>query len=522
MKTIALKSLESRKNEVKCDVCIVGGGTAGIYLGVQLVKKGLTVVILEAGGRVCADAESLGFEAEFNGTPYRGAIEGRAFGLGGTTSRWGGLVIPHSEQDCRPTGESGFDPWQHIVSVVDQYADDVYRTLGFTSPPENAEARMFLGDTVDRLEDSGIRTKIARYLPFRQKNFSTLLDDLPSGKEDLTIFLNAVAREWQVTMDPNGKSRVMAAKAQCGANTVTVTADSFVLAAGAIESARILLEIERQLVFDPFQPESAIGRYLGDHLSCSVATVSGKNWEKAVGLFQPRFAEGKMCSFRFLDRSVPTEAPRAFAHFVFDDKNDGFELAKKVLRGMQSKSMPDVSLGEVVRGASGISQLAWQRLVNSRLYISNEADIRFQLDIEQEPHPDNKITLEKKKDEFGRPVPLIEWEIREADYEAIRETTNRFLRKWSGGKRDVPELTPLPEEASERKPHDAYHPVGICRLGTDEESVVDPELKVHGTKNLSVLSTGIFPSAGTANPTFSMLCFSELLADCLREKVNIR
>jgi choline dehydrogenase-like flavoprotein len=519
METINPKSLDGKKTEVTCDVCIVGGGTAGIYLGVQLVKMGLAVVILEAGGRVCADAESLGFEAEFNGTPYRGAIEGRAFGLGGTTSRWGGLVIPHSEQDCRSTEESGFDPWQHIVSVVDQYADDVYRTLGFTSPLGGTEARKFLRNTVDRLEDSGIRTKVARYLPFRQKNFSTLLDDLPSEKEDLTIFLNAVAREWQVTMDPDGKSRVTAAKARCGTRTVTVTADSFVLAAGAIESARILLEMERQLDFDLFQPESAIGHYLGDHLSCSVATVRAENWEKAVRLFQPRFAEGRMCSFRFLDRSVPKEAPRAFAHFVFDDKNDGFELAKKVLRGMQSKSMPDVPLGEVVRGASGISQLAWQRLVNSRLHISNEADIRFQLDIEQEPNFDNKVILGKKRDESGRPVPLIEWGIREADYEAIRETTNRFLRKWPGGKRGIPELTPLPEEASERKPHDAYHPVGICRLGTDGESVVDPELKVHGTKNLSVLSTGIFPSAGTANPTFSMLCFSELLARCLKKKV---
>jgi hypothetical protein len=187
---------------------------------------------------------------------------------------------------------------------------------------------------------------------------------------------------------------------------------------------------------------------------------------------------------------------------------------------MQSKSIPDVSIGEALRGASGISKLAWQRLVHSRLHVSDEAGIRFQLDVEQEPSFDNKITLGNEEDEFGRPVPLIEWEIRDADYEAIRETTNRFLRKWPGGTGDIPELTPLPETASERKPHDAYHPVGICRLGTDAESVVDPELKVHGTKNLNVLSTGIFPSAGTANPTFSMLCFSELLAICLSEKVG--
>ena len=52
-------------------------------------------------------------------------------------------------------------------------------------------------------------------------------------------------------------------------------------------------------------------------------------------------------------------------------------------------------------------------------------------------------------------------------------------------------------------------------MGEDSESVVSPDLKVHGTSNVSVLSTAVFPSAGSANPTFGMLCFAERLAETL-------
>lgn len=65
----------------------------------------------------------------------------------------------------------------------------------------------------------------------------------------------------------------------------------------------------------------------------------------------------------------------------------------------------------------------------------------------------------------------------------------------------------------EVKPHDAYHPVGTCRMGEDGEAVVGRDLKVRGFANLWVASTGVLPSAGTANPTFTMLCLTQQLAE---------
>ncbi len=56
------------------------------------------------------------------------------------------------------------------------------------------------------------------------------------------------------------------------------------------------------------------------------------------------------------------------------------------------------------------------------------------------------------------------------------------------------------------------HPCGTLKMGIDKMAVVDENLKVWGVENLWVASTGVLPSAGTANPTFTILCLAERLS----------
>ena len=73
------------------DIGIIGAGAAGAYLANRLSQLGLNAALIEAGTEVCKPLREIGFGAEFIRSYYPGAVEGRAFGLGGSTSRWGGL-----------------------------------------------------------------------------------------------------------------------------------------------------------------------------------------------------------------------------------------------------------------------------------------------------------------------------------------------------------------------------------------------------------------------------------------------
>ena len=55
-------------------------------------------------------------------------------------------------------------------------------------------------------------------------------------------------------------------------------------------------------------------------------------------------------------------------------------------------------------------------------------------------------------------------------------------------------------------------------MGKNKESVVDENLKVYGTENLWVVSTGVLPTAGSANPTFTMLCLADRLVEQITQK----
>lgn len=518
MQIIDARCLDTEAATENCGVCIIGAGAAGLYLGVRLAQSGMDVIILEAGGRVGGDGGSVGIDCAFEGEPYRGASEGRFFGLGGSTSRWGGALVPHSELDIRPARAGGFDPWRHIVTVVEERTAQVLQTLGLdVQHDDRATPRRFFGSTAARLRSRGLEISMARYLPFRRKNLAFLLKRSCGGAGRLRVFLHTVAVDWQIGAGAESDVRIKRVTARSGKRAMTVFARSFVLAAGAIESTRILLEIQRQAGSASFCRGTPLGCYLGDHLSCRIAEVPSGQSALAAGLFGPRFSRGWMRTVRFVERSAPAGSPRCFAHFIFENENAGFQLAKKVLGGLQARSLPAISAKELIGGVTGVLAMAWQFLVRSRLYIGPETPTHLQLDVEQQPNVENRIRLGDQRDAWGRPIAVVQWQVRAEDEEAIRSTTRRLLALWPGPQIGFPELRQVKDVASgQNKPYDAYHPVGTCRMGQNGDSVVDPGLKVHGTSNLSVLSTAVFPTAGTANPTFSMLCLGEALADDLR------
>jgi len=224
-----------------------------------------------------------------------------------------------------------------------------------------------------------------------------------------------------------------------------------------------------------------------------------------------------MRGIRLLEMFPPVGAPRSFAHFLFPTESTGFSLAKKLLGSVQKRCLPAVSIGEVTSGLGDLARLAYYRYAKSRMYVPSGQPIHLQLDMEQYPVRENRVSLLPERDEYGRKKTSIRWEISDQDMAAIEETAMRILSMWPGSPVGMPVLLPRLLDGGTNKPHDAYHPVGTCRMGNRGEAVVDTNLKVWGIENLWAVSTAVLPSAGTANPTFTMLCLAQHLVSHLRQ-----
>ncbi len=100
--------------------------------------------------------------------------------------------------------------------------------------------------------------------------------------------------------------------------------------------------------------------------------------------------------------------------------------------------------------------------------------------------------------------------------EPMRSTITRELKPGSGvsGRDDL-------ESALRDRVELIYHPVGTCRMGSDEEAVVDPELRVRGLQGLRVVDASVMPIIPGGNTNAPVIMVAERAADLIRGRVPV-
>jgi len=509
----------------KADVCIIGAGTAGLFLATLLLERGLEVAIVESGARMSRSPADANIVCEQKGIAYRGAEDGRSFGLGGTSVRWGGQMISMTKADFLPRPHAGIEGWPIDPDELQKHVATVRQYLGMPPDPSvDGNSSRFFDQTYPDLFRFGgnFDLRLSQWLPFGKRNFASLFSGAVANEKRLRVWLNAHVTALSFADAPEGRrvGTVVARGSKGG--TLLVQSKSVVLCAGALESTRLLLELDDQSQGMITAGGAPLGRYFADHLSVTVGRLRCHDWPMYNKAVAPIFRNGVMFSPRLELSDIAQRRlglTSAFAHLTFVTNGEsGFDVVRSILRRRQGENHAVAfAPRQAVRMMVDLARMGYWRTAQRRLWIPRGASLMLQVDIEQAANPDSRLQLAESRDAFDRRRLTIDWRITERDRETIRTVTRLVLNEWRRSRLGkIAEIEEIPADQLEALSnyYDVFHPTGSIRMGSrPAESVVDSDLKLWQSSNFYVSSTAVFPSSGSANPGLTHLALTARLAD---------
>jgi choline dehydrogenase-like flavoprotein len=521
---VDLAAGHAEKQSRETDVLILGAGVAGLVLASRLRSMKIRVTVLESGGREqTADTHPLNRAVQL-GDAYSGATRGRFRCLGGTSTRWGGALIPFAAGDLAARPHLGLEGFPIGVDAVLPYLAEVERLF---QVDEGSYEEQYVHQTSSAkyvpTGDLDFMVRFAKWPPFHRRNLALIFSSLIENDPGLDVWINSTATKFDLDRD-NGRITAVTARGE-GNSSVVVFAKHVVICAGAIESTRLLLLLDRQYDERLFSSCTALGRFFYDHISTRVADIHAKDVRNLNRIAGFRFEGSAMRSIRFEFSAAAQERERvgsAFAHISFQtEKTTGFDALRDFMRSRQRTGRIRTSLLlDALRDVPYLAKLGLWRFRYKQLLWPTPARYELHLVAEQLPRVDNYIALSSDHDRYGLPIPAIRWTVDKADCKTFTVFKRCFEDYW--GRQGLHRIADLDWKYSPNHSlnqfdnSDVYHPGGSTRMGINRRTaVVDPNLQAFDIPNLSVASTSVFPSGGGENPTLMLMLFTMRLADYL-------
>lgn len=503
------------------DICIIGAGPAGITLALELESTGRRIALIEAGGLAYDAASQRLLEGETVGDRYPPLRDTRLSALGGSTGVWAGYFRPLEAIDFE--ARSGAVGWPFGRSMLEPYYRRAHEVCGLGAFEYGADHRT--SQTQQPLLDAGdeVRNLIfyvnalhfgARYR--RQLAASSNIDLVlraPVMRLNMSATGDRVERVTVRTLDGHG---------------FEVRAGCFVLAAGGIENARLLLLSGNSPEQAPGNGSGLVGRYFTDHPFMDPGYLVLAGGARRLDCYFPQRSDadgGRACvrgalslDPEFVRREQSGNGailfyPRYEAHdaFATTEVKDFLEAIAK-FRGYSVPGNAGRQLARALRAPYHIAVAVLRKLV-----MANGPARRWRLRamFESESQFDNRVTLSQERDDLGRPRARVEWRLSERDLLSMRHFMQRLdesIRRVSLGHVELgfkDDLSAWRAAATGGKHH-----MGTTRMHRDAaQGVVNPDALVHGTSNLFIAGSSVFPGGGFANPTLTIVALAIRLAD---------
>jgi choline dehydrogenase-like flavoprotein len=531
-----------RDSVLDTNVCIVGGGAAGITIALQLLRSGLRVTLLESGAeRPDAVTQAL-YEGEVEDADQHSPPDRyRQRRFGGSTTIWGGRCVPFDPIDLQHR------PW------IDHAGWPIgHDTLMEYYPAANAlcEAGDFEYDA--RLAvPGGMRPIIQGFAPasFTMNGIERFSCPTDFGRRyrarlaasaNVRVLMNANATRLIAAADGGRVARLDVRT--IGGNRFQVRADQFVLATGGIEVPRLLLASRDVHAAGLGNAEDLVGRFYMCHLAGTIGQLRlgvprDQVWHgydvtddsvycrRRIALkpeVQREHAVGNLV-FRLHHPRIPDPRHRtgALSAIYLARRLVSYEYGKRLTGGERRPGDSLRHAANLVRdplGAAGFL-MHWlrARTLAERKFpsviIRPRANL-FSLDFhgEQVPNPASRITLSGDRDCLGQPRVRIDWRHAATDIRTI-ETGFRLLQQ-DIARSGLGTLTAEPGEEDIEATvlrDGAYggHHIGTARMGVSPAmGVVDRDCRVFGVNNLFVAGSAVFPTSSQANPTLTIVALA--------------
>ncbi len=514
---------------IDADLCIVGAGPAGLSVAHALQGGGLRVVVLDSGAREFDRAAQALNEAQVVGSPYGDLLQTRQRQLGGTANAWNTEVdgepaakyLPLDPVDFAaragfplsgwPFGRDELDPWYEHAHVLCGIGPFDYRARAWRS--EGREPLPLDGPLLETgIYRFGTDTPFVRQIP-----------DALAASADTTLLLRATVLGLLADAPGTSGARVRVARvARPDGSVFEVRAGRFVLATGAIENARLLLATAR-----------APGGVLGD----------GHDWVGRCFMEHPRDYSMRLVpsrsdlldAIRFYDQHRTAGGSTILGRLALREeaiREHGLPNASVTMLPAAART-PAGSGGWRARVGRWLHRAAGHRGVDAgsatgaseyprggtgwsarRGPAGELRFVRLLVNLEQAPHPENRVVLGDRCDRFGVPQVQVHWRWRpeeQAQLERLRTLIAAEL-EGAGLGRIEHAAHPMPDPR-------AHHHAGTTRMHDDPRfGVVDRDCRVHGVANLYVSGGSVFPTAGFANPTLTIVALALRLAAHLRRQ----